>query len=103
MIQGLAERVIRPTRASFARSEGTILTVAKEVASAAEAASASASHPIELLETVVKAADEAVQHTPELLPVLKQAGVRRFGRQGALLHPEGMLNTSEVNRSIPPT
>jgi len=91
MIQGLAEArdtaykgVVRPV-------EGTILTVAKEVASAAEAASASASHPIELLETVVKAADEAVQHTPELLPVLKQAGVVDSGGKGLFFILEGML------------
>ena len=60
--------VVRPV-------EGTILTVIKEVAIATEAALGPVKDPIEMLEVAVKAADEAVKKTPDLLPVLKQAGV----------------------------
>ncbi|MGE5775538.1 MAG: DAK2 domain-containing protein [Chloroflexota bacterium] len=76
--------VVRPV-------EGTILTVAKEVALATEAALQSTQDPIELLEIAVKAANEAVQKTPELLPVLKQAGVVDSGGKGLFFILEGML------------
>lgn len=76
--------VVRPV-------EGTILTVAKEVAAATESALTSTQDPIEILETAVKAADEAVQKTPELLPILKQAGVVDSGGKGLFFVLEGML------------
>ncbi len=76
--------VVRPV-------EGTILTVAKEVALATEAALGSTQDPIDLLEVAVKAADDAVQKTPELLPVLKQAGVVDSGGKGLFFILEGML------------
>ena len=76
--------VVRPV-------EGTILTVAKEVALATEAAIQSTQDPIEILEIAVKAADTAVQNTPELLPVLKQAGVVDSGGKGLFFILEGML------------
>jgi DAK2 domain fusion protein YloV len=76
--------VVRPV-------EGTILTVIKETALAAEAALGSARDAIEILEVAVKAADEAVKRTPELLPVLKQAGVVDSGGKGLFFILEGML------------
>jgi hypothetical protein len=76
--------VVRPV-------EGTILTVAKEIAQAAEAALGSANDAIDILEVAVKAADEAVKNTPELLPVLKQAGVVDSGGKGLFFILEGML------------
>jgi len=71
--------------------EGTILTVIKETANAAEAARGSVKDAIELLEVAVKAADEAVKNTPELLPILKQAGVVDSGGKGLFFFMEGML------------
>lgn len=76
--------VVRPV-------EGTILTVIKEVAIATEAALGSAKDTIEILEIAVKAADEAVKKTPNLLPVLKQAGVVDSGGKGLFFILEGML------------
>jgi len=76
--------VVRPV-------EGTILTVIKEIALATEAASASAKDALEILEVAVKAADEAVKKTPDLLPVLKQAGVVDSGGKGLFFILEGML------------
>jgi len=46
---------------------------------------------IEILEVAVKAADEAVKKTPDLLPVLKQAGVVDSGGKGLFFILEGML------------
>lgn len=71
--------------------EGTILTVIKEIALATESVRGSAKDAIEVLEVAVKAADEAVKKTPELLPVLKQAGVVDSGGKGLFFILEGML------------
>ncbi|HEX9389503.1 MAG TPA: DAK2 domain-containing protein, partial [Anaerolineales bacterium] len=76
--------VVRPV-------EGTILTVARGVADATEAALVSTQDAIDILEIAVKAADEAVQKTPDLLPVLKQAGVVDSGGKGLFFILEGML------------
>ena len=76
--------VVRPV-------EGTILTVAKDVASAVEKALDSTKDVIALLEIAVKAADESVERTPDLLPVLKQAGVVDSGGKGLFFILEGML------------
>src|SRR5512138_524796 len=76
--------VVRPV-------EGTILTVARGVAEATEAALASTDDPIAILEVAVKAADEWVNKTPEMLPVLKQAGVVDSGGKGLFFILEGML------------
>jgi DAK2 domain fusion protein YloV len=76
--------VVRPV-------EGTILTVAKDIAAATEAALGSTQDLVELLALAVKAGDESVERTPDLLPVLKQAGVVDSGGMGLFLILEGML------------
>jgi DAK2 domain fusion protein YloV len=76
--------VVRPV-------EGTILTVAKDAATAAEEALKETDNPVEILERVIPAASASVQRTPELLPVLKQAGVVDSGGMGLFFIFEGML------------
>jgi hypothetical protein len=76
--------VVRPV-------EGTILTVARGIAEATEAAISSTNDAIDILEIAVKAADEWVQKTPDMLPVLKQAGVVDSGGKGLFFILEGML------------
>lgn len=76
--------VVRPV-------EGTILTVAKDVAAAAETAVAEKTELVDILEILVEAADRSVNHTPELLPILKQAGVVDSGGKGLFFIFEGML------------
>jgi DAK2 domain fusion protein YloV len=76
--------VVRPV-------EGTILTVAKDVATAAEMAISTTDDPLNILEMIVSAADQSVQYTPELLPVLKEAGVVDSGGKGLFFLLEGML------------
>lgn len=76
--------VVRPV-------EGTILTVAKDMAAAAETAVAEKTEIVEILEMLVDAADKSVNHTPELLPILKQAGVVDSGGKGLFFIFEGML------------
>lgn len=76
--------VVRPV-------EGTILTVIKDAAIAADDALSETGDPILLLEKVISAADESVEHTPELLDVLKEAGVVDAGGKGLYYILEGML------------
>ena len=67
---------------------GTILTVAR-VASEKAAASDAADVPA-LWDVVMAAGQEALDDTPNLLPVLKKAGVVDAGGQGILIIFEGM-------------
>jgi fatty acid kinase len=76
--------VVRPV-------EGTILTVSKDIATAGEAALAEIQDPVEIFRRVVAAADQSVQRTPDLLPILKQAGVVDSGGKGLFFLMEGML------------
>lgn len=76
--------VVRPV-------EGTILTVAKEVAEAARLSTKDSNDPVKILEAIVEAADASVQKTPELLPVLKEAGVVDSGGKGLYFILEGMI------------
>ncbi len=71
--------------------EGTILTVARGAAAGAESGFRSGKDAIGILEEVVRVADETVAQTPELLPVLKQAGVVDSGGKGLFFILEGML------------
>jgi DAK2 domain fusion protein YloV len=76
--------VVRPV-------EGTILTVAKDMAKEAELAIDETIDPFEILERVTNAADESVERTPDLLPVLKDAGVVDSGGKGLFFIFEGMM------------
>ncbi|NMB88236.1 MAG: DAK2 domain-containing protein [Chloroflexi bacterium] len=76
--------VVRPV-------EGTILTVIKDTATAADAFLQGSNDLMALFQSAVDAADQSVQHTPELLPILKQAGVVDSGGKGLFTILEGML------------
>ena len=84
--QRLAYRaVIKPV-------EGTILTVVREAAVAAKKSAEQGDDIGGLMREVVNATRQAVAHTPELLPTLKQAGVVDAGGQGFSTLMEGMLH-----------
>ncbi len=76
--------VVRPV-------EGTILTVIKDIASAAQDSFNRDSSFEKMLEDIVKAADVSVRNTPELLPILKTAGVVDSGGKGLFFLFEGIL------------
>jgi len=75
--------VVRPV-------EGTILTVAKDMASAAELAQQKNTDLIQLVKSILAEADISVKNTPNLLPILKQAGVVDSGGKGLFIILEGM-------------
>jgi uncharacterized protein len=72
--------------------EGTILTVARESAEAAKAASTQGASLVEVLRAARAAGKEALDNTPELLPVLKDAGVVDAGGAGYLLLLDSALH-----------
>jgi hypothetical protein len=76
--------VVRPV-------EGTILTVAKDISIASEEIIKETNDLEIFLEKIVQAADISVQNTPELLPILKQAGVVDSGGKGLFYIFEGFL------------
>ena len=62
--------------------EGTILTVARESAAAALQAARRNNDALKVLRATVEAADASLARTPDLLPVLKKAGVVDSGGKG---------------------
>jgi DAK2 domain fusion protein YloV len=72
--------------------EGTMLTVIKDVANAAESqTSGDGGDLVSMLEAAVGAAGESVAHTPNLLQVLREAGVVDAGGQGLYTILDGAL------------
>ncbi len=72
--------------------EGTILTVLRDMASAAEAVVKSGKESLlHVLERVVEAAKSSVDRTPTLLPALREAGVVDAGGQGMYVLLSGAL------------
>lgn len=80
-VEGAYKAVMKPT-------EGTILTVAR-VASE-EAAACGKEDVAELWDVVMTAGQKALEDTPNLLPVLKKAGVVDAGGQGIMIIFEGL-------------
>lgn len=70
-------------------AEGTILTVLREASAYAE--NAAAADPKAYLTAFIKEARASLERTPELLPVLKKAGVVDSGGAGLIHIAEGML------------
>ena len=64
--------------------EGTILTVAKGAADKALEIASQTDDLVEFCDEVIKHADYVLSQTPEMLPVLKQAGVVDSGGQGLM-------------------
>ena len=77
--------------------EGTILTVAKEAAKHAIQQARRVRDITELMHEVHTKAQEALERTPDLLPVLKQVGVVDSGGQGLVYIYEGFLAALQDN------
>jgi len=91
LAEALQEGVNTAYRAVMRPVEGTILTVAKEAARAAAEAAADTDELAEFLARLLAAAQVALARTPELLPVLRQAGVVDAGGKGFVLLLEGAV------------
>lgn len=87
--------VMKPT-------EGTILTVIRKAAEAAEQIAASNNDAWAVCCAAMAAAEEALAKTPEQLPVLKKAGVVDAGGQGLVLIFQGMGAVLEKGTVVQP-
>lgn len=81
--------------------EGTILTVVRESAEAAEQIVAEGVGLVELVERTAAAGKVSLDGTPDLLPVLKDAGVVDAGGAGFLLLLDALLHVLD-GRELPP-
>ena len=70
--------------------EGTILTVIRVIAEEAEAARDKRNDMVEMFRLVLNVGDAILKRTPEMLPVLKQAGVVDSGGMGLMVVLRGM-------------
>ena len=82
--------------------EGTILTVIRKAAEAAEEIADIQDEPLKVCFAALQAAKQALAKTPEQLPVLKKAGVVDAGGQGLVLIFEGIQSVFENNAIVQP-
>jgi DAK2 domain fusion protein YloV len=87
------EAVMRPV-------EGTILTVVREASEAAKASAGDGGELVAVLEAALAQGEDALARTPEMLPVLKEAGVVDAGGTGFLLLLHALLEVAD-GRPVP--
>ena len=84
-VEAAYKAVMKPT-------EGTMLTVARVAAEKGTAAAEIDNDPVYVWDAICLGAAEALATTPELLPVLKKAGVVDAGGQGVCMIFDGMMS-----------
>ena len=87
-VEAAYKAVMKPT-------EGTILTVARVASERAAAAKDAGGDEMAVFAAAIDGAREALDQTPEILPVLKKAGVVDAGGRGFVLILEGMMSVFE--------
>lgn len=92
----LANAMVRATETAYKAvmkpKEGTILTVAKGMSEKALELAGQTDDILEFCEKVVAEGDNVLSRTPDMLPVLKQAGVVDSGGQGLMQVMKGCLD-----------
>lgn len=88
--QGLIQGAERAYSAVSKPKEGTMLTIARMTAEHAQQIRSKNKDFEEFFPEILKAASNAVELTPSMLPVLKKAGVVDAGGKGLMLFYEGM-------------
>ena len=91
IVSGFSRGVKKAYHAVLHPTEGTILTVVRETAEAAEEAVKTEKDLARILDLMVTSAKASVERTPMLLPKLAEAGVVDSGGLGFLYFIEGML------------
>ena len=94
-VEAAYKAVMKPT-------EGTILTVARVASEYAARAYEGGKDPLEVFEAAIEGAKKALAETPEMLPVLKKAGVVDAGGQGFVVILEGMYSVLKEGVMIMP-
>jgi DAK2 domain fusion protein YloV len=102
--EGFHNAVQTAYKAVMKPKEGTILTVARVTAEKAVEAAETIEDINEFCQIVLAAADEILAQTPEMLPVLKEAGVVDSGGQGLVEVLKGAYDAflgKEIDVEIP--
>jgi hypothetical protein len=81
--------------------EGTILTVAREAAAAAERAAGETQDLGEFMRRLLAEGEVALAHTPDLMAVLREAGVVDAGGKGFVRMLEGVVRCIEGDPILP--
>lgn len=92
-VEAAYKAVMKPT-------EGTMLTVARVAAENAQIFCEKEKDPVAVWEVICSSAAQALELTPEQLPVLKKAGVVDAGGKGLLIIFEGMLSVFKLGKII---
>ncbi len=92
-VEAAYKAVMKPT-------EGTILTVARIAAEYAEKAKDEGKDAVEVFGEALNGAEIALAQTPEILPVLKKAGVVDAGGKGFCVILEGMYSVLKDGKMI---
>jgi DAK2 domain fusion protein YloV len=98
--KAIKEGVNTAYRAVMKPTEGTILTVAREFADKALEISKDNKDIIDVMEMSIDHAKQILNKTPEMLPVLKQAGVVDAGGQGLIYILEGAIEVIKSDKII---
>ncbi len=92
----LANAFVRATETAYKAvmkpKEGTILTVAKGMSEKAQELAGETEDILEFCQKLLEEGDAVLNRTPEMLPVLKQAGVVDSGGQGLMQVLKGCFN-----------
>lgn len=92
-VEAAYNAVMKPT-------EGTILTVARVASEYAAEAYKANKDALGVFEAILEGAEKALNETPEMLPVLKKAGVVDAGGKGFLVILEGMYSVLKDGKMI---
>ena len=92
LVAALAIGVEAAYKAVMKPTEGTILTVSRVACETGKAAAQDDDDPVTVWEAVCRGAQEALAKTPDLLPVLKRAGVVDAGGKGLCHIFDGMMS-----------
>lgn len=101
LVDALALGVEAAYKAVMKPTEGTILTVSRVACEKGKAAAETDDDPVYVWTAVCRGAQEALEQTPDLLPVLKRAGVVDAGGKGLCFILEGMLSVFRDGTVIP--
>ena len=91
--EGFKQAAETAYKAVMKPTEGTILTVAREIGEAAMSISKKEKDILVFLEKVIEHGNNTLAKTPEMLPVLKQAGVVDAGGKGLMYIIIGVYNS----------
>ena len=95
LADALVEGVSAAYKAVMKPTEGTILTVSREASEKARSVAMDDNDALTVFRAAVAQAKETLARTPEMLPVLKKAGVVDAGGQGLVIILQAMLDVFE--------